>query len=534
MKKLSFLFFVIILSTSVLAYYSQNGTWEARTRIDSVGGQATNGTWTAEDYTGGMHPVTANFTAPYTGYIGAFDLTAQPSLIVTKTDNPDPVISGTLLNYTITISNVGTANATNTIAIETYPAGVTFINSSPSPSVSNNTWNLSQINAGQNVTINITVNVTIAGLANITNFINVSYQNSTGATLYASDTETTLVIPPDRPFISITKADTPDPVNKNGQINYTITLINNGGQNATNVTANETYPSGVVFDSASPLPTVGDNFWDLGNMTTGQNLTINITVNVTATSGNLVNLITIEYRNSTGALFSGTRTATTRIRPSRPPGGGGGGGAAGKAFSMIGQGATYSVKQDVEQIEVEYGDTISYIKDGIEHLVYVNAITRNGIQLVVDSEMEYNIPLHGEALFDLDADKTADLRMLVNEIYTNKALLSVFRLYALVGSAFSKIGMTEPVQITENVVKKDTETENKADEEEPSTKISKIKRLIPIKYAYLIPFALVAIILIALIATRRKRAPHFKHDSQVEDINAKIERLNETLNKYKK
>ncbi|MBW3018560.1 DUF11 domain-containing protein [Candidatus Woesearchaeota archaeon] len=530
MKKFLLIFVFAVLSTSVSAYYAQNGTWEGRTRIDEVGGQATNGVWEAERYTGGMHPVTANFNAPYTGYIGAFDLlVTQPNLTVTKNGTPDPVVSEQLLNYTITITNNGGKNATNVTAVDTYDGGVSFVTSSPLPSVSNNTWNLGVLTPGQTVTINITVNVTVVGPANITNFVNVSYTNTTGTAYSSAANTTTAVVAPNRPLITVTKTDTPDPVSQGGQIHYTITLTNIGGLNATNVTVNDTYPAGVTYNNASPAPTTGNNFWALGNITVGQTVTVNITVNVFAGSGTLVNRVNVDYQNTTGANFTTNTSATTTIRTTRG-GGGGGGGSAGMAGYMNSE-ATYKVEQDLEQIEVKYGDTISYVKDGVEHLLYVNAITRNGVQFLVDEGVEYSIPLHGEGLFDLDTDKMADLRMLVNEISTNRALLSVYKLYKYAEAAFASIGMTDAVEIHENVVDEAVEAPDMPEQESPAMP-GVIKKGISIKYAYLIPFVLVAILMLALFLTRHKRPPEYR--STVEDINAKIEKLNETLKQYRK
>ncbi|MCI0550841.1 MAG: Ig-like domain-containing protein, partial [Anaerolineae bacterium] len=79
--------------------------------------------------------------------------------ILTKTDAPDPVMRGQLLNYTITFNNTGNLTAFNVTVVDTYPPNVSFVTSSPAPNVSNNTWFLGDVASGIVRTVNITVNV---------------------------------------------------------------------------------------------------------------------------------------------------------------------------------------------------------------------------------------------------------------------------------------------------------------------------------------------------------------------------------------
>lgn len=121
--------------------------------------------------------------------------TPQPNLTITKTDTPDPVQNGSLLNYTLNITNVGTGNATNLTIIETYDANTTFVNSSPLPNATNDTWYFNTLNAGQSIFINITVlvNASTTNGTILTNLVNLTYLNTTNATQYTNDTETTTV-----------------------------------------------------------------------------------------------------------------------------------------------------------------------------------------------------------------------------------------------------------------------------------------------------------------------------------------------------
>ena len=51
-------------------------------------------------------------------------------LRVSKTDQPDPVISGQMLNYTVLVTNTGPAAASSLVLTDTLARGVTFVSAS--------------------------------------------------------------------------------------------------------------------------------------------------------------------------------------------------------------------------------------------------------------------------------------------------------------------------------------------------------------------------------------------------------------------
>ena len=53
-------------------------------------------------------------------------------LAVTKTGLPDPVLVGSNLTYTVTVTNNGPNNASNVMVTDTLPANVTFVSATPS------------------------------------------------------------------------------------------------------------------------------------------------------------------------------------------------------------------------------------------------------------------------------------------------------------------------------------------------------------------------------------------------------------------
>ena len=51
----------------------------------------------------------------------------SPDLTVTQTDTPDPVLAGTNLTYTVTVTNAGPTNASTVSLTDTIPANTTFV-----------------------------------------------------------------------------------------------------------------------------------------------------------------------------------------------------------------------------------------------------------------------------------------------------------------------------------------------------------------------------------------------------------------------
>src|SRR5205823_7292353 len=56
----------------------------------------------------------------------------QADLVVTKTDDPDPVIAGNNVTYTITVTDNGPSDAQNVQVTDSVPANTTFVSAAPS------------------------------------------------------------------------------------------------------------------------------------------------------------------------------------------------------------------------------------------------------------------------------------------------------------------------------------------------------------------------------------------------------------------
>ena len=87
----------------------------------------------------------------------------EADLLITKTASPDPVLMGSNLTYTLTVTNRGPLDATGVVAKDILPSGVTFVSATPSKNVSYNagvvTWNVGNLNSGVSASLTIVVKV---------------------------------------------------------------------------------------------------------------------------------------------------------------------------------------------------------------------------------------------------------------------------------------------------------------------------------------------------------------------------------------
>lgn len=94
--------------------------------------------------------------------------------------------------------------------------------------------------------------------------------------------------------LSVAQTDLPDPVNVVSPLSYTLTVDNNGPEDATGVTVTDTLPAGVTFQSASATQgscseAAGIVTCLLGDMISGATATINIALTAPVSVGTITN-----------------------------------------------------------------------------------------------------------------------------------------------------------------------------------------------------------------------------------------------------
>ncbi len=115
--------------------------------------------------------------------------------------------------------------------------------------------------------------------------------------------------------LSITKTDSPDPVNAGSNLTYTITVTNNGPSAAANASWSDTLPAGTTFVS---LPAVGG--WSCTTPDAGDSGTVSCS-NPSFAVGSSVFTLTVAVDPTVPAASTLSNTATvTSITPDGTPG----------------------------------------------------------------------------------------------------------------------------------------------------------------------------------------------------------------------
>src|SRR4051812_33738829 len=165
---------------------------------------------------------------------------ANADLAITKSASADTITPGGTITYTIDVTNNGPSEAANVVWSDTLPGDVTFVseNQDSGPTFNCTTpaigsggsisCSIAALEPGSSASFTVTVLVSAQPASSaITNTASISSStpdyseepnNSATATTYVLTVAD----------LSLTKADSPDPVVAGGHITYTITVTNNG------------------------------------------------------------------------------------------------------------------------------------------------------------------------------------------------------------------------------------------------------------------------------------------------------------------
>jgi uncharacterized repeat protein (TIGR01451 family) len=187
-------------------------------------------------------------------------LTPQADLSITKTDGATDEVPGTPVTYTIVVTNNGPSDAPGTSVADTFPgilSGVTFTSVAAGGATGNTAAGANNINdtlsmpAGSSVTYTATGNIASSATGSLSNTATVNagvgVTDPTPGNNSATDTDT---LTPSAD-VSVTKADSPDPVIAGNNITYTITVTNNGPSDAQTLALSDAVPANTTLVSVS-------------------------------------------------------------------------------------------------------------------------------------------------------------------------------------------------------------------------------------------------------------------------------------------
>ncbi|WP_406696167.1 hypothetical protein V5E97_34780 [Singulisphaera sp. Ch08] len=208
----------------------------------------------------------------------------EADLAVTKTvDDPAPNV-GDLITFTITVTNNGPGDATGVQVGDLLPLGVSFLAATPSQgnySAATGLWTVGDVANGTSQTLLITAMVTSPGVA--TN--NAVLSGSDQVDPNSANNSAAVVVTPRQADLAVTKT-VDDPAPSVGDlITFTITVTDNGPDDATGVQIGDLLPTGVTFLTATASQGTYDvvtGIWSVGDVANGTSQTLRISAWVTS------------------------------------------------------------------------------------------------------------------------------------------------------------------------------------------------------------------------------------------------------------
>jgi uncharacterized repeat protein (TIGR01451 family) len=226
---------------------------------------------------------------------------ASANLSLTKTASPDPVVAGSPLVYTLTVSNAGPTHADAVRVADTLPAGVALVSASPSagscalgPTV---TCDVGRLEAGASATVAIVVVPQSPGT--LRNRAAVSSPTADPEPRDDEDVATAEVLATD---LSVTAVDAPDPVRVGHLLTYLVTVRNGGPAAATDASLTLDLPTGAELISTRA---------ERGRCTRGPG-------RVACSLGRMLPLATLTVGVVVRPTVSATARATARVDAAEP------------------------------------------------------------------------------------------------------------------------------------------------------------------------------------------------------------------------
>ncbi|MDO5860983.1 MAG: DUF11 domain-containing protein, partial [Methanobrevibacter sp.] len=200
------------------------------------------------------------------------------------------------VTWTITVINHGRDTAENVIVTDVLPGGLEFVINTPptmgSYSKDRNTWTVGTL--GVNSRQNLTITTKVVDTGEITNEVNVT--TSTYDTDETNNYDNETINVPAIADLEITKLVSNKTPKYGDLINWTITVTNNGPNNARHVVVNDKLPSGLIYvthNATTGLYDPSQGIWQIGDLLHFDNETLTITTRVNITNATITNIAVV-------------------------------------------------------------------------------------------------------------------------------------------------------------------------------------------------------------------------------------------------
>ena len=296
------------LSTFLLASGTNlNGVWQLNVVDEFQGDAAVLNCWTLN-------------VTPYVCQDGGGQCPGV-SLSLAMSASPNPVLVGSNLVYTMTVSNAGPSSADNVIVSQSLPPGVGFVTTSNYTVAVSQVGSTLELNIGSlpvygSATFSVVTIPIIAGLAT-----SVATVNSTENNLNPNNSASaTVVVSLPSADLAVSMAAFPPSLLQGGLVTFDIYVTNSGPFTAQGVVLTNVLPANVNLVSAttsqgsiSPDAVLAE----LGTMDVGSNAVVTITVSPT-TTGNITatTMVGLSQFETDPVSFNNSASATVTVGPS--------------------------------------------------------------------------------------------------------------------------------------------------------------------------------------------------------------------------
>ena len=232
--------------------------------------------------------------------------------IVKLVSNPNAHY-GEIINWTITVTNLGPDTAVNTIVNEVIPAGLKVLNVFGGE-IEDNVWHIGDLEYLDSATLIIETEVEVSN-ATIVNVVNTTSdtEDPDESNNHASNRT---VVPPeaDLEIIKIVSDKAP---HKGDIITWTIKVINHGRDAAVNTVVTDKLPFGLVYrsDDSNGAYNHVTGIWNVGTLAKGESAVLKIRTLVDTTNATIINIANVSSDTPDPDMTNNKAKNSTTVPP---------------------------------------------------------------------------------------------------------------------------------------------------------------------------------------------------------------------------
>ena len=180
-------------------------------------------------------------------------------LSIEKTANPERPSVGGEVTFTVSLNNSQGSDATGVVVTDLLPTNVSFVSSNPSTGsydAPTGRWNVGTVSGNTSETLSITARVNefgpIVNTAEVTAADQFDIDSFPGDDIESDDDQDTITLTPASADLSIAKTVSDAEPDVGDEVSFTVTLSNDGPDDASDIVVRDNLPSGLTIVSSAP------------------------------------------------------------------------------------------------------------------------------------------------------------------------------------------------------------------------------------------------------------------------------------------